>query len=157
MHFPVPPEGDWLTIIADLQPYVNLNDFSNELDILALKDGVRFIDDILMNGEGMKYIIGEDYPWPMPRDSDEEMDRVILDRSQTGFHPCGTTRLSQDIQQDVVDPELRVHGTKNLRMINASIIPVIPDCRIQNAVYMIGEKGADIIKDAHPSLYKGRK
>lgn len=186
-HFPVPSEGDWLTVIVDLvrpqsrngfvplnsvdsrqQPYINLNYFSNELDILALKEGVRFIDDILMNGEGMKDIIGEDYPWPMPRDSDEEMDRVILDRSQTGFRkslsniriltalsdymvalidPCGTTRLSQDIKQGVVDPELRVHGTKNLRVIDASIIPVLPDCRIQNAVYMIGEK---VRKCQHP-------
>lgn len=40
----------------------------------------------------------------------------------------------------MVDPALRVHGTKNLRVVDASVIPVIPDCRIQNAVYMIGEK-----------------
>lgn len=114
-HFPVPLEGDWLTVIVDLvrprskngfvrltsldpheEPYINLNYFSDELDILALREGVRFIDEILMNGEGMKEIIGEDYPWPMPRDSDEEMDRVILDRSQTGFRKLTsfTTGLS---------------------------------------------------------------
>jgi choline dehydrogenase-like flavoprotein len=54
--------------------------------------------------------------------------------------PCGTTRLSKTIQQGVVDPELRVHGIKNLRVIDASVIPVIPDCRPQNSVYMIAEK-----------------
>jgi choline dehydrogenase len=33
-------------------------------------------------------------------------------------------------------------------------MPVIPDCRIQNFVYMIGEKGADLIKDDHRDLFK---
>ena len=40
-----------------------------------------------------------------------------------------------------MDPQLRVHGVQNLRVIDTSVIPVIPDCRIQMAVYMIGEKG----------------
>ncbi|KAJ5374289.1 Glucose-methanol-choline oxidoreductase [Penicillium concentricum] len=172
-HFDMPPEGDWLTVVVDLlhpqskgghvrlnsidpreQPDINLNYFTDELDILALREGVRFVDDILMNGDGMKEIIAEDFPWPMSRESDEEMDRLILDRAQTGYHPCGTARLSHDIDQGVVDSELRVHGAKRLRIVDASIIPVIPDCRIQNAVYMIGEKGADIIKAAYPELYK---
>jgi hypothetical protein len=38
-----------------------------------------------MNGEGMKDIIGDDYPWPMPRFSDAAMDKLVLERSQTGF------------------------------------------------------------------------
>jgi choline dehydrogenase-like flavoprotein len=177
-HFSIPTEGDWLTVIVNLlhpqskggyvrlnstdpreQPDINLKYFDNDLDILALREGVRFIDEILMKGDAMKDIIGEDYPFPMPRESDEEMDRFILDRAQTGYSklscfqianfelivldPCGTARLSPDISQGVVDPELRVHGAKNLRIIDASIIPVIPDCRIQNAVYMIAEKVCD--------------
>ncbi|RAH73861.1 GMC family oxidoreductase [Aspergillus aculeatinus CBS 121060] len=172
-HFPVPTEGDWLTVIVDLlrplsrngevklnstdprdQPNINLNFFSNDLDIIALREGVRFVDEILMHGEGMKDVIREDYPWPMPRHSDEAMKKMILEHSQTGYHPCGTARLSQSIEQGVVDSELRVHGVKRLRVIDASIIPIIPDCRIQNAVYMIGEKGADMVKAAYPDLYQ---
>jgi choline dehydrogenase len=86
--------------------------------------------------------------------------------------PCGTCRLSKNIEQGVVDAQLKVHGAKRLRVIDASVIPVIPDCRIQNSVYMIGEKvgssttilwneiqsantkqGVDIIKAAYPELY----
>jgi choline dehydrogenase-like flavoprotein len=52
-----------------------------------------------------------------------------------------------------VDPKLKVHGIKNLRVIDASIIPVIPDCRIQNSVYAIGEKGADLIRTDHKDIY----
>lgn len=138
---------------ALVQPNVNLNFFADDLDIIALRQGVRFVDDILQTGEGFKDIIGEDYPWPMPRNSDEAMNKMILERSQTGFHPCGTTRLSKDIKQGVVDSQLRVHGVKNLRVIDASVFPVIPDCRIQNAVYMVAEKGADMIKAEYPKLF----
>ena len=48
------------------EPDVNLNFLASDLDLLALREGVRFVDDILMNGDGMKDITGEDYPWPMP-------------------------------------------------------------------------------------------
>jgi len=171
-HIPTPPTGSWFTIIVDLlrpvskpgqvklkstnaldEPDVNLNFLNDDLDLLALREGVRFVDDILMNGDGMKDIIGEDYPWPMPRASDAAMDKMILERSQTGFHPCGTTRLSKSIEEGVVDSQLKVHGIKKLRVIDASVFPIIPDCRIQNAVYMVAEKGSDLIKADYPELY----
>ncbi|KAB8304455.1 hypothetical protein EYC80_003849 [Monilinia laxa] len=135
------------------QPHINLNYFSNDLDLVAVREGCRFIDDILLHGERMKDIIGDDYLWPMPRNSDEAMKEMILERSQTGFHPCGTVRLGKSIEQGAVDHALKVFGVTNLRVTNASVFPVIPDCRIQNDVYMIAERGADFIKAAHPDLY----
>lgn len=171
-HIPCPPEGDWLTVIVDLlrpqsragtvtlastdpleQPVVDLRFFDDRLDLVALRQGVRFVDDILMNGDGMRDILGEDYPWPMPRSSDAAMETMIKERSQTGFHPCGTLRMGKDVEQGVVDGQLRVFGVEGLRVVDASVIPLIPDCRIQNAVYMIAEKGAEYIKAAHPDLY----
>ncbi|GKT93191.1 glucose-methanol-choline oxidoreductase [Colletotrichum tofieldiae] len=172
-HIPTPPQGDYFTVIVDLlrplsqngtvtlnstnpleQAKINLNFFSDDLDLIAMREGVRFVDDIIMNGEGMKDIVESDYPWPMPRNSDEAMIKMILERSQTGFHPCGTTRMSQSVEQGVVDSKLRVHGVDSLRVVDASVIPVIPDCRIQNAVYMIAEKTSDMIKAAYPELYQ---
>ncbi|KAF0317005.1 glucose-methanol-choline oxidoreductase [Colletotrichum asianum] len=157
-HIPTPPKGDYFTVIVDLlrplskngtvtlnsadpleQAKIDLNFFSNDLDLIAMREG-----DII---EG-------DYPWPTPRSSDEAMIKMILERSQTGFHPCGTTRMSPSIDQGVVNGKLQVFGVKGLRVIDASVIPVIPDCRIQNAVYMVGEKGSDMIKAAYPELYQ---
>jgi choline dehydrogenase len=61
--------------------------------------------------------------------------------------------LSNNIEQGVVDAGLKVHGVKALRVIDASVFPIIPDCRIQNDVYMVAEKGADIIKADYPQLF----
>lgn len=145
-HIPAPPSGSYFTVIVDLlrplsqngwvklnsadpkqQANININFFSHDLDLVALREGVRFVDDIIMNGEGMKDIIEGDYPWAMPRNSDEAMNKMILERSQTGFHPCGTNRLSKDISQGVVDKDLKVHGVQRLRVIDASIFPVSHD------------------------------
>ncbi|KAL7807340.1 GMC oxidoreductase [Trichoderma aethiopicum] len=171
-HYPTPKTGAHTTVVVDLvrpiskpgevtlnsghhmdQPNINLNFFESELDIIAMREGIRFSYDLLTKGDGFKDLVEAEYPWDMPLDDDAEMRRAVLDRCQTAFHPCGTARLGKTIEQGVVDPALKVHGVKNLRVIDASIMPVIPDCRIQNSVYMVGEKGADLIKAEHKDLY----
>jgi choline dehydrogenase len=177
-NFPSPEgdgkeDSDYLTVIVDLlrpvskagsvtlgsadamaSPVINQNFCNDDLDVIALREGVRHIDDILMHGEGMKELVGEDYPWPMPRASDGAMDRMVLERLQTGFHPCGSCRMGdKGVEQGVVDGRLRVHGVKGLRVVDASVMPVIPDCRIQNGVYMVGERGAEFVKEDWKELY----
>ncbi len=127
-HFPVPKKGCYTSVVVDLvrtvseagevtlnsadpleQPNINLNFFANDLDIIAMREGIRWTYDLLLKGDGFKDIVVDEYPWDMPLDSDEEMKRAVLERSQTAFHPTGTARLSTDIDQGVVDPQLRVH------------------------------------------------
>lgn len=171
--YPTPTEGDHITVMVDLvrptydggnvtlnstdphqQPDIKLNFLSNELDVIGLREGVRFAYDILTKGDGFKDIVLGQYPWDMPLDNDELMAAAVQDRVQTSYHPCGTNRLSKNIEQGVVDPQLKVHGVNKLRVIDASVFPIIPDCRIQNTVYMVGEKGADMVKADHADLYK---
>lgn len=65
--------------------------------------------------------------------------------------------MGPTIEEGVVNGRLQVHGVRNLRIIDASVFPLIPDARIQNPVYMVAEKGADFIKQDHPALYQSKE
>lgn len=65
----------------------------------------------------------------------------------TIYHYTGTAKMGPaNDKTAVVDPRLRVYGVKNLRVIDASIVPEIMAGHPNGPVYMIAEKGADIIK-----------
>ncbi|KAK2763406.1 gmc oxidoreductase [Colletotrichum kahawae] len=66
----------------------------------------------------------------------------------TEYHPSGTTSMLPKDLGGVVDSELMVYGTCNLRVVDAGIMPMIPGGHIQAAVYAVAEKAADIIKAA---------
>ena len=63
------------------------------------------------------------------------------------WHATGTARMLPEQDGGVVDPRLRVYGVDGLRVIDCSIIPALPDANIVASVYMIAEKGAEMIKE----------
>jgi choline dehydrogenase-like flavoprotein len=58
----------------------------------------------------------------------------------TEFHPSGTAAMMPRRAGGVVDTSLRVYGTRNLRVVDASIMPLIPGGHIQAVIYAIAEK-----------------
>jgi choline dehydrogenase-like flavoprotein len=61
-------------------------------------------------------------------------------------HPCGTASMLPERFGGVVDPDLRVWGTKRLSVVDASVIPFVPATHICTTVYAVAEKAADLIK-----------
>ena len=51
------------------------------------------MDELLRRGEGMKQIVGDAYPYPLPVASDEEMEKAILERVSTGYRELRFPRL----------------------------------------------------------------
>lgn len=71
---------------------------------------------------------------------------MIKSMVRTEFHPSGTAAMMPRRAGGVVDTGLRVYGTRNLRVVDASIIPLIPGGHIQSAIYAIAEKVSIILK-----------
>jgi choline dehydrogenase-like flavoprotein len=65
-----------------------------------------------------------------------------------GHHASCSCPIGDRDKGGVVNGDFEVHGTKNLRIVDASIFPKIPGFFIVSSVYMIGEKAADVISAA---------
>ncbi|CAN9456482.1 unnamed protein product [Alternaria alternata] len=71
---------------------------------------------------------------------------IVKERLLSTFHPTGTCAMMPKELNGVVDSRLKVHGTKNLRIVDASIFPMETLGNIQATVYAVAEKAADLIK-----------
>lgn len=77
-----------------------------------------------------------------------QMRDYISRKTGSYHHQVGTARIGTD-NMAVVDPQLRVHGLSGLRVIDASVMPVIPTGNTNAPSIMIGEKAADMILSRH--------
>jgi choline dehydrogenase len=67
-------------------------------------------------------------------------------------HAVGTCSMLPRSDGGVVDPQLKVYGTSNVRIVDASILPIQVSAHPQATVYALAEKGADLIKAAAGSF-----
>lgn len=81
---------------------------------------------------------------PVHRDTDDAWLKHIAETAECVYHPVGTCKMGVD-EMAVVDPELKVKGLHNLRVIDASVMPIISSGNTNAPTMMIAEKGADMI------------
>ena len=115
----------------------------DDADLNAVLDGLRFVRKISepLVREGV--IAEEELPGAAVQ-SDADLREYIRARAW-GHHASCTCAIGPREQGGVLDSSFRVHGTKGLRVVDASVFPRIPGFFLVCAVYMIGEKAADVI------------
>jgi choline dehydrogenase-like flavoprotein len=110
-------------------------------------DGVRFVRE-LTNNLRKKDVIAEEVLPGNTLQSDDDLRQYVRSNAW-GHHASCTCAIGPRESGGVLDSRFRVHGTKGLRVVDASVFPRIPGFFIACAVYMIGEKAADaILEDA---------
>ncbi|TGO29386.1 hypothetical protein BPAE_0015g00300 [Botrytis paeoniae] len=118
---------------------------SNPLDLQILMDALMF-NNRIVNTDPMKLLQPRPYYPFLPNATLETLIPAIKSGLRTEFHGSGSTSMMPREMGGVVDPDLRVYGTKNLRIVDAGIIPMLPASHLQAPVYAIAEKAADTIK-----------
>ncbi|HUS27706.1 MAG TPA: GMC family oxidoreductase N-terminal domain-containing protein [Kofleriaceae bacterium] len=123
-------------------PAIDPKYFSDAADLELLVTGVKQAREIASTG-ALKQILGKEiYPGPGVASDDELRDNIRAG-CNTIFHPVGTCKMGTG-PDAVVGPDLRVHGLRNLRVADASVMPKIIGGNTNAPTIMIAEKCADL-------------
>ncbi|KAM0270672.1 hypothetical protein ACHAQH_009327 [Verticillium albo-atrum] len=137
---PASPEG---------KPIINPNYLGHEHDLEAVVQTVKYCRKIATT-EPIKSLWVDEYEPGLEKvQTDDQWREFALNTTLSIFHPSGTCSMLPEKDGGVVDANLKVYGTSNLRVVDASIIPLLISAHIQTAVYGIAEIAAEkIIADA---------
>lgn len=110
-------------------------------DLKAVCEAVSFARQLLKPSQ---YIKQEVVPGNLVQ-TETEVEQFVRDQAW-GHHCSCTAKIgSDDDAMAVLDSNFKVRGTKNLRVVDASVFPKIPGYFIVLPIYMISEKASDVI------------
>lgn len=127
-------------------PAIQPNYLSAEADQRITLAGLRLARQILQRPELGRFFDHETMPGADVQSDDELLD-FAKRKGNTGYHLVGTAKMGPATDaRAVVDDQLRAHGLQGLRVIDASIMPMLPSANTFASTIAIAEKGADLIR-----------
>lgn len=125
-------------------PLMNPNYLKEDMDMTVLRQALKLIRKISQESPLKDLIAHEDSPGSDVQ-SNEDLENWIRENAGTEYHPSSTCSMLPRSEGGVVAPNLKVHGTSNLRVADASIPPLSMSCHLESVVYGIAEIAADLI------------
>jgi choline dehydrogenase-like flavoprotein len=130
------------------KPLINPNYLSHPYDLLAATNLAKFLRTIA-SSKPMSDIWTEEYEPGKAVQTDEDWTKYALANTLSIYHPIGTASMLPEKDGGVVNPDLKVYGVKGLRVVDASVIPLLPSAHLQTLVYGIAERAAEMIIKEH--------
>lgn len=126
-------------------PRINFNYFEEggDEDLEAVVEGIQFVRQLTAKLENEDLIVTEEIPGKDCQSVDDL--KKFVRQHAWGHHASCTCAIGPVSEGGVLDSNFRVHGTKGLRVVDASVFPRIPGFFIVSSIYMIGEKAAEAI------------
>ena len=145
-HNKATSRGHVRAISADIKqhPEILFNYLATEHDRQGFRDCVHLTREIMAQ-PAMDAYRGEVIQPLAEVQTDEQIDAFIRESVDSAYHPAGTCKIGVDAMA-VVEPDLRVRGLKNLRVIDSSAFPTVPNGNLNAPTMMLAERGADLIK-----------
>jgi choline dehydrogenase len=125
-------------------PSIRFNYLAEEADKEGFRDCVKLTREIINQPAFDKYRDDEIQPGIQVQ-TDEEIDAFVRANVESAYHPSCSCKMGTD-DMSVVDPQTRVHGIKNLRVVDSSIFPTITNGNLNAPTIMVAERAADLIK-----------
>ena len=127
----------------DEDPIIQFNYLQEEEDLIQMRESVTIANKIFTQPSLSNYL-GEQIRPGYDCKTNQQLDEIIRDTSDTAYHPSCTNKMGTD-GMSVVDQETKIYGLRNLRVIDSSIMPDIVSGNLNAATLMIAEKASDII------------
>ncbi|ETS78874.1 hypothetical protein PFICI_08727 [Pestalotiopsis fici W106-1] len=139
VHLSTPSAADY--------PVIDSQFISVDFDIDVLTAAGRLSQELYGTAPLSEWIAGPvEGGGPAPGASDEDWREHILGTATTTYHEVGTCVMLPRELGGVVDSRFKVYGTRNVRVVDASVIPVQMSGNPSGTVYAVAERAADIIK-----------
>ncbi|WP_413489741.1 choline dehydrogenase [Shewanella baltica] len=127
-------------------PKIQFNYLQHPDDIEGFRACVRLTREIINQAPFDEYR-GEEIQPGTQVQTDEQIDAFVRQSVESAYHPSCSCKMGTDAMA-VVDPETRVHGLQNLRVVDSSIFPTIPNGNLNAPTIMLAERAADMILEA---------
>ena len=132
------------------QPAIDPNYLAEESDRQVLIAGMKRARSLMASEPLKPFYDHEIFPGADVQ-TDDELLECARERGTTTFHPCGTCRMGPATDPSaVVDDQLRVHGIDGLRVVDASIMPMMLSANLNAGTMMIADKISDVIRGRAP-------
>ena len=129
-------------------PSILFNYMAHEQDWREFRDGIRITREIMAQS-ALEPFRGREISPGAELQSDAELDAFIREHGETAYHPSCSCKMGFD-EMAVVDGQGRVHGMQGLRVVDASIMPLIVTGNLNAPTIMMAEKIADKIRGRTP-------
>ncbi|WP_305418958.1 choline dehydrogenase [Photobacterium leiognathi] len=132
------------------KPKIEFNYISTEQDKQDWRDCIRLTREIMAQSALDQYR-GDEIQPGADITSDKAIDQWVKENVESAYHPSCTCKMGDDNDvMAVLDPQCRVRGIENLRVVDSSIFPTIPNGNLNAPTIMVAERAADFILQRTP-------
>ncbi|KAK7751355.1 hypothetical protein SLS62_006761 [Diatrype stigma] len=129
-------------------PAIDPSYLTNPLDLEIFAEHMLFLH-VLATTPPLSNLVKQPLQLDTPSAHFHDLDaakKYVQSRAFSMWHPAGTCAMLPEDKGGVVDTQLKVYGVGNLRVVDSSIVPILPPGHLQSTVYAVAEKAADLIK-----------
>ncbi|KZT09996.1 GMC oxidoreductase [Laetiporus sulphureus 93-53] len=129
-------------------PLIDPHYFEDNVDLEILVEATKFARKVAQTEPFKSITVQEVVPGPGVI-TDEQLRDTVKKNLSTIWHTVGSASMLPEDKGGVVDATLKVYGTKNIRIVDLSVVPLPIASHTQTVAYAIAEQAADIIKAIH--------